>query len=64
MMDELKMCPFCSSESRLLHQLVAAIRDDFWVVCRKCGMQTAHFDSKQEAIAAWNRRAEWRKDAT
>ncbi len=55
-MDELKPCPFCGETESL-------IIDDEWTIpafaieCCECGASTITFDTKEEAIEAWNRRA-------
>ncbi|WP_165170651.1 Lar family restriction alleviation protein [Adlercreutzia sp. ZJ242] len=69
-MIALESCPFCGGEARLLE---AAPEDNehlpfrhFTVYCRGCKTmigtvmhnQTDFFDTPQEAISAWNRRAE------
>lgn len=53
-MEELLRCPFCGGE--------ATIGDgengrNYWVLCDKCHAETDFYCTKQEAIAAWNRRA-------
>lgn len=57
--EELKKCPFCGSNDVLI---VKAI--DFRqtrIACNNtkggCGASTDYFDTKEQAIAAWNRRA-------
>lgn len=62
MNEELKRCPCCGSEK------ITVIRDDpfdgyqgdcsyYIVQCRRCGLRIDR-RRKQEAIEAWNRRAE------
>ena len=46
-MDKLKKCPFCGGEAEI-----------FWVICKECTAETKDFDTKEEAIEAWNRRVE------
>jgi len=56
-MPELKPCPFCGGEA------IAEMNENwYWeyeVYCTKCGatFQTS-FDTEEEAVKAWNRRAD------
>ena len=54
--EELKPCPFCGSES-----IAVELHGEYYVRCANCECQVAVvtplFDSKNEAITAWNRRA-------
>ena len=52
-MEGLLKCPFCGGEARV----VIAI-ESYWVRCFDCGAEIAICDTKPEAIAAWNRRAQ------
>lgn len=56
MSEELKPCPFCGGEARLVHCMNAPCR----VVCEECGCGTRWFacDGREHAIDEWNRRAE------
>lgn len=49
--EELKPCPFCGGEAKLVVQF----GDEFQVLCQNCEAQT-NFHDKEGAIAAWNRR--------
>jgi len=54
-MSELKNCPFCNSNGIDLSSI--RNRDDMWFVeCVECGATFPCFDSKAEAISAWNKR--------
>ena len=57
MMDKLRECPFCGGENVFL--------EDGWndynvfqVICKDCVMPYGEINSKQEAIDAWNTRAD------
>lgn len=57
-MSELRSCPFCGGEAELEHLEI----DGYLAHCSKCdGMIEKWFDTKDEAIAAWNRRPEPRQ---
>lgn len=51
-MEELKKCPFCGGEAKIVGYSL------FWIVCEECLAETAGFATKEEAIKAWNRRVE------
>ena len=51
---ELKCCPFCGSDCRSYLGSYAIS----YVVCLGCGMQGRTMNSREEAIAAWNTRAD------
>lgn len=71
-MSELLPCPFCGGEAKLHDGLViipvidengayidADVEDTpAWVECAACGAATDGVDSADEAISAWNRRAQ------
>jgi Lar family restriction alleviation protein len=65
-MDELKPCPFCGSKpSKVRQHIVGGLAVAYYTVeCEagnsKCFIKpkTKFFRSKEEAIEAWNRRAE------
>lgn len=68
-MAELKPCPFCGGKARMKcgnYNLLGAYgtaetaRKWFGVYCRSCNTSQwpREFFSKEEAIEAWNRRAE------
>ncbi len=52
---ELKPCPFCGGKNVCLTEHAAVI---VFVQCDDCCATFPHFDSKEEAIEAWNRRAD------
>lgn len=51
----LRNCPFCGSENIDITDHYQTV---VFVQCDDCGATFPHFDSKQEAIEAWNRRAD------
>ena len=53
--NELKPCPFCGSSDLWIDG--GECLNNFEVVCTKCGGRIGYFDTKADAIAAWNRRA-------
>lgn len=54
-MTELKPCPFCGGEAEIL---VSDIADRAVIYCRGCDAQIQIKPNKQEAIEAWNKRAD------
>ena len=52
-MDELKPCPFCGGKAEIASLSKIAIG----VFCNKCSAEIGIYRTKQEAIEAWNRRA-------
>ena len=60
-MAELKPCPFCGGEAFTVENLYYCEpgRVGLWTVeCNGCHATTFEYDSEQEAIEAWDRRAE------
>lgn len=61
-MIELKPCPFCGGEAKLISYHASMWIDnptDSFVKCKDCGATTIHyFPTEEKAIEAWNRRAE------
>jgi Lar family restriction alleviation protein len=62
-MAELKPCPFCGGEAKLLTENFG---EYVWAKCEVCGVQTSRYyvravvdgkDGEKRAIEAWNRRA-------
>jgi Lar family restriction alleviation protein len=58
-MTELKPCPFCGETERIAIDTIAdEVEDSFAVICGGCAAATKlTCRSREEAIAAWNRRA-------
>jgi len=51
MSEELRPCPFCGSN------FVNMNRVGWWVVCENCGAEGPAKETREEALATWNRRA-------
>lgn len=63
MTDELKACPLCGSSARVYDDGYGDLDSvPAWIAACDdedgCGCQTTFFDMREEAVAAWNRRAE------
>lgn len=57
-MDKLKMCPFCGGEADCNNNsLMQGGKFKWSVECCGCGVITSAFNTEEEAIEAWNRRA-------
>lgn len=58
-MEELKPCPFCGGKA----EIKSSADNDFWVECalehRFCQVipKTWSYETEQEAVEAWNKRA-------
>ena len=52
-MINLKPCPFCGGEAILLSNFRGA---EYFIECRVCTVETAPYDTEEEAAEAWNRR--------
>ena len=71
MREELKPCPFCGGEAEVAEGTYTAWEEGYSVRCRHCALTfgasgrlgecyewSCSFKSEEEAIEAWNRRAE------
>ena len=60
-MIDLKRCPFCKGMARFENSKDA--EDDYitMLICNGCDIRTRKYYSEEEAIKAWNRRAECSK---
>ena len=54
-MAELKPCPFCGGEAKIV-RLFTSTRYDCFVKCTKCDNESGLYTSKQNAVKEWNRR--------
>ena len=62
-MSELKNCPCCGHGSDCNNRGLVDHEGNalWWVECLGCGLSTHGHKTRQEAVAAWNRRADgWR----
>lgn len=50
-MTELKPCPFCGGEAKVIES-----KGLYWVACMKCCASADVIDDRDKAIEAWNRR--------
>ena len=55
--NKLKKCPFCGGEAIESAFSWGNITDEYTIQCTICGVRTTVL-KKEEAIEAWNRRAE------
>lgn len=55
--QELLPCPFCGGDEKIdeFSDVVNFNKKSYRVECKKCGVYI-HFDSKDQAIEAWNTR--------
>ena len=54
----LKPCPFCGGHAEIKCDVLYR---GYNARCQLCGVNTRNFETKDEAIEAWNRRAERKK---
>ena len=57
MSDEIKPCPHCGPERSVCSAQVSDLSRRWQVFCGACGSSSGSCATKEEAIAAWNRRA-------
>ena len=50
----LKPCPFCGGKAEM--QTLYAPLHEYFVKCRKCGIEQKLYKSRRTATIAWNRR--------
>ena len=51
-MEELKPCPFCGGEAKIFTPTIST-----YIMCKECKASTNLYSQSEEAIEAWNRRA-------
>lgn len=56
-MEELKPCPFCGGKNVKLYTYTG-VMNYYYIECDDCYCGTGHEESKEIAVAAWNRRAD------
>ena len=62
-MEELKYCPFCGKEAKLMHGY-HGVEKMSYVKCTHCAARTAEFEISTEyaadviAVEAWNKRVD------
>jgi hypothetical protein len=56
--SKLLACPFCNEAELLACQMLTPSNPDWHVMCNNCGSCTHEYETQDEAIAAWNRRAD------
>ncbi len=55
MKTELKPCPFCGGEAKIVNDEEFEV---FFAICKHCNASTRLFDDEVVAIEAWNRRVD------
>ena len=59
MTEKLKPCPFCGGDAKVLPGSGIFNDQMLWVaICVECKAKSRDFWTQDEAIAAWNRRAD------
>lgn len=62
MTENLLPCPFCGGEGCIQEHVFVGYTSTFGVVCLDCCAETRQFfNTKDEAVAAWNRRVDSRQ---
>lgn len=53
---EVRECPCCGGDGLVLKSQYGNI-GEHWVTCRQCRLKTGWYTTRDDAIAAWNKRA-------
>lgn len=66
MTEKLKLCPFCGSENcetftRIAKTEYGLVSGPLYVMCKDCSCKGPKKDSEEEAVKAWNSRAQEEK---
>lgn len=56
MNPELKLCPFCGGEAKLIKTMNSEFYDVWYCKCQKCYVKTNEELNKNVVIEKWNRR--------
>ena len=51
-------CPFCGGEAGIDKRYAEFYTKVYAVMCRECGASSKHRTKEEDAIKAWNRRAD------
>ena len=57
-MDKLRECPFCGNEGDIAEGQTYGFARQFQPCCRHCGVALDIYDTCEQAITAWNTRAD------
>ena len=57
MTEQLKPCPFCGGKAKTHHYSTTVISYGIYVMCKDCMTSSKYYDTKRQAIEAWNKRA-------
>lgn len=58
MKEELKPCPFCGGEAKILSIKEECEGEFYWIACKECGALIPVYYLEKNAVDAWNRRTE------
>lgn len=52
--EELLTCPFCGGDAKI--EFIPSFRNSYFVRCKICLSSVRGYDTRDKAVAAWNRR--------